>query len=118
MPILSIIFGGILTAIGIAGYAHGVSTGHASFTALIPAVFGTLLEIFGVVAMRAESMRKHLMHAAVVVAFIGFAMTAGRLVMKASLLDWSAALISQLAMSIVCLVFVILAVRSFVAARG
>ena len=92
--------------------------GNASLTALIPAAFGFVLEILGFIAKSNESMRKHMMHAAVVVAFLGFIMTAGRLLMKIKEISLGAAAISQLATAIVCLVFVILAVRSFVAARS
>jgi len=117
MPTTAIACGILLTLIGVAGYAFGLTNGNASLTALIPAVFGTILETLGFVARAKENLRKHLMHAAVVIALLGFIMTAGRLLMKISELSLSPAVISQLAMAIVCLVFVILSVRSFAAAR-
>ena len=118
MPSISIAFGTILIIIGIVGYAFGVMSEKASFTALIPAAFGTVLAVLGVISNKSEGLRKHLMHAAVVIALLGFIMTSGRLVMKFSELSMSPAVISQLAMAIVCLAFVVLAVRSFAAARS
>ncbi|MFN0280147.1 MAG: hypothetical protein ACKVRN_16340 [Pyrinomonadaceae bacterium] len=118
MPTTSIIFGSILVIIGFLGYGYGLMNGNASFTALIPAAFGIVLEILGFAAKSSEGMRKHLMHAAVVVALLGFIMTAGRLLMKINELTFGAAVISQLLMAVVCLIFVILAVKSFIAARS
>jgi hypothetical protein len=57
------------------------------------------------------------MHAAVIVGLIGFLVPAIRVLMKISEFALSPAVISQLAMSAVCLVFVVLAVRSFITAR-
>jgi low temperature requirement protein LtrA len=117
MPTTAIVCGILMTLIGIAGYFYGVMNGNASLTALIPALFGTALEGLGLVARAKEDLRKHLMHAAVVVALLGFILTAGRILMKLGEMTMSAAVLSQLATAIVCLVFVILAVRSFIAAR-
>ena len=118
MPITAIVCGALLSVIGIMGYVYGMMNGNASLTALIPFAFGTILETLGVVARSNEALRKHLMHAAVVIALLGFLMTAGRLLMKMSDLTLSPAVMSQVAMAIVCLIFVIVAVRSFIAARS
>ncbi|HQZ97637.1 MAG TPA: hypothetical protein PLP21_15045 [Pyrinomonadaceae bacterium] len=118
MPITAIVCGMLLSMIGIMGYVYGMMNGNASLTALIPFVFGTLLEGLGFAAKSNEGLRKHLMHAAVVIALVGFLMTAGRLLMKMSELTMSPAVMSQAAMAVVCLAFVILAVRSFIAARS
>ena len=117
MPTTAVIFGVLLILIGIVGYCYGLMTGHASPTALIPAAFGLLLAILGSIARSNEGIRKHLMHAAVLIALLGFLMTAGRLLMKLGELTFGAALLSQVSMAILCLIFVILAVRSFIAAR-
>ena len=90
---------------------------RASVTALIPAFFGIVMALLGFAAGAKEGLRKHLMHAAVVIALLGFILTAGRLIMKFPELTMSAAVISQAAMAVVCLLYVILAVRSFAAAR-
>lgn len=117
MPTKTIIFGILLIIIGLAGYVYGTAAGAGSPTALIPAAFGVVLAVLGEFARRSEAARRHLMHAAVVVALLGFIMTAGRLLMRASETTLSVATLSQLAMSIVCLAYVILAVSSFAAAR-
>ena len=118
MPTTSIITGVLLILIGVIGYIYGLMNDKASITALIPAFFGIFMAILGLAANAKESLRKHLMHVAIVVALLGFIMTAGRLLMKISELSLSAAVISQLAMSLVCSVFVILAIKSFANARN
>lgn len=117
MPFTSIICGVLLILVGIAGYAYGMSTGHASPTALIPAIFGLFLALLGIVSRMKDDLRKHLMHAAAAIALIGFILTAGRLVMNLSNLTLSAAVLSQLAMALICLIFVVMAVKSFADAR-
>lgn len=117
MPNTSIFFGILLIIVGLAGYINGMMNEKASVTALIPAFFGIAMAALGAVARSSESLRKHLMHAAVVIALIGFFVTAGRLVSKFSELTMSPAVISQVAMSAICLLFVILSIRTFAAAR-
>ncbi|MEO7673153.1 MAG: hypothetical protein ABIU09_03630 [Pyrinomonadaceae bacterium] len=118
MPTTSIVFGTLLLLVGIAGYAYGaMATEKASITALIPAFFGIVLVLLGAAAKQKESLRKHLMHAAIVVALLGFIATAIRLVPRLGAITFTAAETSQIAMAIICLVFVILAIKSFAAAR-
>lgn len=117
MPTISIICGVLLVLIGIAGYINGVINDKASVTALIPAFIGVLMVLLGVLAGMKDGLRKHLMHAAIIVALLGFIATAGRLVSKISELSASAAVLSQASTAVVCLAFVILAIRSFAAAR-
>lgn len=117
MPITSIIFGVLLIIIGAVGYVHGIMNDKASFTALIPAFFGIVIALLGLAAQAKESLRKHLMHAAVLVGLIGFLASAGRLASKFSDIAMTPAYIAQIAMAVVCLLYVIFAVRSFIAAR-
>lgn len=117
MPSTSIACGTLLIIIGILGYIAGVLHGTPSVTALIPTFFGLVLFLLGVFARKSEGLRKHLMHAAVLVALIGFVATAGRLLSKFGELTYSAAVVSQVSMALVCLLFVILAVKSFVDVR-
>ena len=117
MPSTSIACGTLLILIGILGYANGVMTNNASFTALIPAAVGIVLLLLGIVARKNEGLRKHLMHAAVIVALLGFIASAGRLVSRIGELTYNAAVVSQVSMALVCLLFVILAVKSFADAR-
>ncbi len=117
MPSTSIISGALLILIGIIGYVFSIVDGNTSVTALIPAAFGLLLIIFGFLAKSNENLRKHLMHAAVLVALLGFLIPAGRLLSQMSNIKVSLAVLSQILMSLICLVFVILSVKSFVDAR-
>jgi hypothetical protein len=118
MPVIAIVCGILLEIVGFAGYGYGILNHNASVTALIPAAFGTVFLVLGAVSRAKDELRKHLMHLAAGLALVGFLITAGRLISKASELTFSAAVISQAAMSIICLVFLILAVRSFIAARS
>lgn len=117
MPSTSIISGVLLIVIGILGYVFSLVDGNTSVTALIPAAFGLLLVILGFLAKSKENLRKHLMHAAVVVGLLGFLIPTIRLVSQASNIKVSLAVLSQAAMALVCLFFVILSVQSFVNAR-
>jgi len=117
MTLTAVYFGGLLVIIGIAGYLYGISTGHASLTALIPAVFGIAIGVLGFIGRLKESLRKHLMHVAVIFALLGFLLPAGRLLSNIGSIGLTPAVISQVSMALVCLVFVILSMRSFIAAR-
>ncbi len=117
MPAIAIVCGVLLILIGVAGYVSGVMSDRASVTALIPAFIGILLGLLGLLSMAKEGLRRHLMHAAVIVALLGFIATAGRLVMRLSELTASPAVLSQASTALVCLAFMILAIRSFAAAR-
>ena len=117
MPSTAIISGVLLILIGILGYVFSIIDGNTSLTALIPAAFGLLLAILGFVAKSNENLRKHLMHAAVVVGLLGFLIPAWRILSKISDIKVSLAVLSQAAMALVCLFFVILSVQSFVNAR-
>ncbi len=117
MQITTIICGVLLILIGIVGYIHGMMTEHASATALIPAAFGAVLAVLGYFAAAKEALRKHLMHVAVIVALLGFIATASRLVQKFDGFTLTAAVVSQIAMAAICLIYVLLAIRSFANAR-
>ena len=117
MPNTAIFVGIILIVIGFVGYINGMMTDKASFTALIPAIFGALIAIAGFVARANEGLRKHMMHLAAAVALIGFLAVGGRMLSKFSELSMTPAVISQALTAIVCLIFVIMAVRSFINAR-
>ena len=117
MPSTAIFSGILLILVGIAGFGFSVVDGTNAPTALIPAAFGLLLVILGFVAKSKENLRMHLMHAAVLVGLLGFLIPAGRLLMHISDIKVSLAVFSQVAMSVICLVFVLLCVKSFIDAR-
>jgi len=99
------------------GYAFSIFDGNTSLTALIPAAFGLLLVILGFLAKSRENLRKHLMHVAVLVGLLGFMIPTARLVSQGSNIKVSLAVLSQAAMALVCLFFVILSIQSFINAR-
>jgi uncharacterized membrane protein len=111
-------FGAILVLIGVVGY---LASGRASPTALIPAVIGAVLVLCGVLA-RKESMRKHAIHAALVVALLALLGTAGGVV---KLIRWGLgtaperpmAVAAQAVTAALCVGFIVLGIRSFRAAR-
>ena len=117
MTITGIYCGIVLILIGVAGYVYGMSSGHASPTALIPAAFGILIAIFSAIGRAKENLRMHMMHVAVLIGLIGLIIPAYRLLSNVGNLSLTAAVVSQLAMVIVCLIFVILCVQSFLNAR-
>ena len=117
MPSTAIGVGLSLILVGIAGYVWGMLDGKASVTALIPAFFGIVIALLGAFAKSSESMRKHLMHAALLVALLGFVIPAYRLLSNLSGLTLSAGVVAQAAMALICFMFLILGIQSFVNAR-
>jgi len=114
MPATTRLFGLLLIVLGIASY---VLTDRTSVTALIPAFFGAVLVICALVA-RNEAARKHAMHAAVAVGLLGALAALGRGVPAALAGDATRpAVLSQLAMGVLLLIYVALGVQSFIAAR-
>ncbi len=117
MPTTAIVSGVLLILVGIAGYAFSIVNDNTSLTALIPAAFGLLLLILGLLAKSKESLRKHLMHAAVLVGLLGFIIPTARLISQMSKIEVSLAVMSQALMALICLFFVILSIQSFINAR-
>ena len=121
MPTYSIICGILLSLIGIVGAIAAQSDGKFSFTALIPLVFGVLLILLGLFAGMKENLRKHLMHAALLVALLGFVGVLFSPAIKGLIAGGEiknyASFLAQISMAIVCLSFIIAGVKSFIAAR-
>ena len=117
MPATTIALGAALTLLGLGGY---FLTGATSLTALIPAAFGVLLVLAGVLA-RDDRWRMHAMHGAVLIALLGFIGSARGLLGLGKLLDGTAvrpaAIVSQTIMALLTLAYIVVAVRSFVQAR-
>lgn len=118
MTSFTIRVGVILIIAGSAGY---LLTGGVSLTALIPAVVGVLFLILGLVGQRQADLRKHVMHAAVVIAIIGLAGSiSGLVALPGALASGEGvrpAVIMRATMAVLLLVYVVVAVRSFVVAR-
>jgi hypothetical protein len=119
MAKITIVFGILLIALG--GSAYFV-VGHY-WHVFIPAIFGLLLVLFGLLANTPDPKRRMLfMHIAVMVGLLGFLGTIPGIIGFFQLLAGhpvvrpDAARI-QAIMGAICLVFVLLCVRSFIAAR-
>ncbi|MBX9742455.1 MAG: hypothetical protein K2W99_02800 [Chthoniobacterales bacterium] len=118
MPTLSIIFGLLLNAVGLIGF---FATGATHYTALIPCGLGLLLILSGLIAKK-ETLRQHAMHLAVLVALGGFLATAPAFQKYSMMFDLATdpkapAIMAKIATSLLCGIFFILCVRSFVRAR-
>lgn len=117
MALTAIYCGILLIIVGVVGYVYGMSIGHASPTAFIPAAFGVVLAILGFVARAKDDLRKHIMHVAVIIGLIGFIAALGSMFRNGIPTSIGAGPLSQIAMAVICLVFVILCVKSFIDAR-
>lgn len=111
--------GALLIALTMWGLAVG---GYVHFTQFIPAVLGLLIAVFGLVA-RDEKKRKHAMHGAVLLGLFG---VLGAVPFIAKLpaalrhdpsVTRPMAVYSSTGMFLICLVFVVMCVQSFTAAR-
>lgn len=122
MAKLTIGFGVVLILLGAWGF---FGTGSQHPTALIPVYFGLGLVVPGALAMTEDAKKRMLwMHIAVTVGLLGFLGAGSRAVMELvkahgePLSDTAAIAVRfQMAMTALCLVYVGLCVRSFIAAR-
>lgn len=112
-------FGVALVVLGIIGY---VGSGADSITALIPSFFGAVFVALGAVA-RAVERRALMMHIAAVLALVGVAGSITGLIDLPDLLagndldrPWAVAV--QSIMAVVLVAYLVMAVRSFIAARS
>ena len=119
MAKITVVFAVLLIALGLIGY-FGTGAQHA--TALIPTWFGAALGMCGLLAMSPdEGRRKLFMHISVTLGLVGFLGVGiesirGYVALVRRQSD-TIALASKLTMTGLLLVYVILCVRSFIAAR-
>ncbi len=145
MPRITLIFAILLILLGVVGYTGDAASSPAtdteavqdtqptngetviakpkrSVTALIPAFTGGLLLIFGVVALN-EKWRMHGMHGAVLIGLLGFLAAGGRAatglgkLMSADASVNTRSLFFVCMMALLCGVYVVLCVNSFIQAR-
>lgn len=119
MAKLTIFYAILLIALGVGGY---LMTGQESITAMIPAFIGLPILICGVVANSNPAKVKLTMHIAVflaVVALAGGARGMGDFitVIQGGEVERPPAAISQGILVILSVIYVVMAVRSFMAAR-
>ncbi|MEO6053146.1 MAG: hypothetical protein ABIP97_03965 [Chthoniobacterales bacterium] len=114
----SIFFGLLLIIVGVVGYLH---TGMQHPTALIPAAIGVILFLCGIVVLFNANLRKHVMHVAALVALLGFGGTVAAYFHIPEVINHTAkfpdAIIAKCVTALLCLIFLILCIRSFIAAR-
>lgn len=120
MARLTILFGIILFLLGVLTY---MGTGRGFPTSLIPAAFGLVLALCGWFA-RTEDVRRRMlaMHVAVTIALVGFLATVKSYYDFAQMkmgkqFRYPIAVDEKVAMASLLLVFIVLCVRSFIAAR-
>ena len=124
MPVVSLLFGLLLIALGIWGYWGGAlglwePLGFApperlSATALIPAYVGAALVVLGLLAFK-QSLLKHAMHGASLVGLLGLLAAAGRVAATGNIKGVGG--VSLITMALLCAAFVGLCVNSFLQAR-
>jgi uncharacterized membrane protein HdeD (DUF308 family) len=122
MAIPALIAGILLIVVGAVGYANATpgDDGKVSPTAMIPALFGVMLAICGLLAFN-DKFRKHAMHVAAIVGVLGVLggfMPIIRQYSKTGSFDplKPSAVAGEL-MILICAVFVGLCVNSFIQAR-
>lgn len=118
MPQLTLAFGVVFVLLG--GVSYFV-TGMQSVTALIPAFFGVVFVVLGVI-MRDESKVKHAGHAAATLALLGFFGSARGIPSAITLaqggeVERPEAAVAQTVMAVLCVIFVALAIKSFIDVR-
>lgn len=116
MPGLAIAIGIILVLQGVLTY-FVAAVDARSLTAFIPSLFGGLLVVCGFIAKKPD-LRKHAMHAAAGVSLIGLLGALSRAV--PAIINGKAiglAIGSQLFMAVLLVIFLVLCIRSFIAAR-
>jgi hypothetical protein len=118
MQNFTIAIGTLLILLGVVSY---FASGGASYTAFIPSVFGILLALCGQVAKN-PARTKTFMHLAALLGLLGLlgsvqGIPATLALLSGQEVDRPAAAIARFVMAITLLIFMIAAVRSFIAAR-
>ncbi len=117
MAPITLLFALAYILLGLGGF---VLTGSTHKTALIPCAFGVLFVLFGLLAFK-EKLRKHVMHAAVLIALLAFFGTARALTHLPELFNGTAekpaSIITQSLNAGLSILYIILGVRSFIQAR-
>jgi hypothetical protein len=128
VPVITVVFGVLLIALGLWGYFGGElglwaplglpAPEHLSATALIPACLGAAFVVLGLLALK-ETLLKLAMHTAALLGVLGLLAAGGRVVaaLVAKGKVEGVAGVSTSVMTALCAVFVGLCVNSFIAAR-
>ncbi|WP_020468120.1 hypothetical protein [Zavarzinella formosa] len=121
MAPISILFGLLLTGVGLIGYLAPTTFGEVgekgtSPTALIPVGFGAVLILCGLIVLAKPGLRKHVMHLAAMVGLLGA--IGGVMPLVRNQFDFTkSGTVAGALMIVLSAAFVGLCVRSFIAAR-
>jgi hypothetical protein len=115
---LTLTTGILLIALGIVGYC---GSGAQSMTALIPAGFGIIIGILGILSKK-ENIHKHMIHGALLIALLGLIGSFSGIFKTFDLLrniavERPTAAIAQAIMALICLIYLIAGIQSFIIAR-
>lgn len=118
MPQVTIAYALLLILGGVAGYFY---FDRASVTILIPAFFGIVVLLAGVIALK-EKLLKHAMHFAAMLGLLGVGASFKGIIQLPTLMSGGEvlrpnAVIMQSGMFILSVIFVVLCVMSFICAR-
>jgi len=117
MPNITIIFSVLYIAVGLGAF---FLPGAVHKPALLPAYLGIILLVLGLLGQK-ESLRKHVMHAALLVGLLALLGTARSLLKLPSAFDGTAerpfAIYAQAATAVLSISFLALGIRSFIQAR-
>lgn len=115
MPRLTIGLGTLLAVIGVIAY---IASGYASWTALIPAILGAIILISGLIGLRNQKIGIHI---ALVIAVLGILGTSMNVLQIGALLAGNSerpmAVITSSITFVLLVIYVIICIRSFIAAR-
>ena len=122
MPTTAILFG--IGLIGYGLYLYGdAGWDTKNITALIPAAFGAAFLLLGLISLVKDSVRKHAMHVAAMIALIGCLGGLGMGLPKHRLVTGvdparPAAVQAQIWLGVLCGIFLAMCVKSFIDARA
>jgi len=117
VPNITILFSVLYIAVGLGAF---LLSGAVHKPALIPAYLGIILLVLGLLGQK-ENLRKHVMHAALLVGLLALFGTARSLLKLPSAFDGTAerpfAIYAQAATAVLSIAFLALGIRSFIQAR-
>ena len=115
MPRITLGLGGVLVAVGVIAY---IASSFASWTALIPAILGVILLICGLIALKNQKVGIHIALAVAILGILGTAMNVMQIgALIAGEAERPAAVITSIITFVLLIIYVIVGVRSFIAAR-